>query len=262
MMMSDAKRVGPIRITVALATVGLLAFAACEAAPPTATQTLSDTEATATRQSSDTEATARLVEVLKYMSTDEVAAQVGIITGQVTDGQSGTPIAAVQVYISSLDLGGLTQQNGRYLLQYVPAGSHTLTVARIGYVTTQIEIVVRGDQTVQQDLTISKTNGVAETPPNGPPVTRVTATKVDVAAEVVREERPDMAVVERTALGDGPEPLIYLDGIRIGYTEGGVLDMLNPDDIESIEIIKGGAAEALYGSIAAGGVIQIVTKRE
>ena len=62
-----------------------------------------------------------------------------------------------------------------------------------------------------------------------------------------------------------------MDGIRVdsslgdvggsaGASAGSVLDDINPDDIESIEIIKGPAAEALYGSEAAAGVIQIVTK--
>ncbi|MCH7855900.1 MAG: TonB-dependent receptor plug domain-containing protein, partial [Gemmatimonadetes bacterium] len=66
------------------------------------------------------------------------------------------------------------------------------------------------------------------------------------------------------------QPLIYVDGIRIGTSfgdagdsgasGGSALDHINPDDIESIEIIKGPAAETLYGSMASGGVIQITTK--
>ncbi len=56
-------------------------------------------------------------------------------------------------------------------------------------------------------------------------------------------------------------PLIYVDGVRIANAETSTaLDMLEPNEIESIEVIKGEAAEALYGSEAAGGVIQIVTK--
>ncbi len=84
-----------------------------------------------------------------------VRARVGVVTGRITDGQTGRSIAAAQVFISSLDVGGLTQQNGRYLLQNVPAGTYTLSVARIGYQTTWVRIVVVGDQTVEQDLTIS-----------------------------------------------------------------------------------------------------------
>ena len=67
------------------------------------------------------------------------AQQGGTVTGRVVNASSGQPLAAVQVFISSLDLGGLTQQNGRYLLQNVPAGTHTLSVSRIGYRTTEAQ---------------------------------------------------------------------------------------------------------------------------
>ena len=56
-------------------------------------------------------------------------------------------------------------------------------------------------------------------------------------------------------------PLLYVDGVRVANAQRSTLwDELNPDEIESIEVIRGFAAEALYGSEASGGVIQIVTK--
>jgi TonB-linked SusC/RagA family outer membrane protein len=68
------------------------------------------------------------------------------------------------------------------------------------------------------------------------------------------------------------EPLIIIDGVRaisdvsgstidIGGQNPSRLDDLNPEDIEDIEIIKGPAAAALYGTAAANGVVQITTKR-
>ena len=68
------------------------------------------------------------------------------------------------------------------------------------------------------------------------------------------------------------DPLIYVDGVRVnndataGPTtgEGAVVNVLNdfnPEEIESIEIIKGPAAASLYGTEASAGVIQIITKR-
>lgn len=66
-------------------------------------------------------------------------------------------------------------------------------------------------------------------------------------------------------------PLIYVDGVRVdggirsgqGYAQqsGSRLDDFSPEDIESIEIIKGPSAATLYGTEAANGVIQIITKR-
>jgi TonB-dependent SusC/RagA subfamily outer membrane receptor len=75
------------------------------------------------------------------------------------------------------------------------------------------------------------------------------------------------------------EPLVYIDGVRVnaapatgpvnqGFSSvagqsGGIsrINDLNPDDIESIEVIKGPAAATLYGTEASGGVIQIITKK-
>ena len=90
------------------------------------------------------------------ISAPSLAAQTGNVTGRITHALTGSPIPAVQVFISSLDLGGLTQQNGRYLLQNVPTGTHTLSVARIGYPITQVQITVARNRTVEQNFAISK----------------------------------------------------------------------------------------------------------
>jgi TonB-linked SusC/RagA family outer membrane protein len=72
------------------------------------------------------------------------------------------------------------------------------------------------------------------------------------------------------SLAGGYSPVFYVDGIRIEsglveaastYQGGTALDFLNPDDIESVEVIKGPAAATLYGADAANGVIQIITKK-
>ncbi len=66
------------------------------------------------------------------------------------------------------------------------------------------------------------------------------------------------------------DPLVYVDGIRVDNRQSGLgaggqessrLDDFNPEDIESIEIVKGPAAATLYGTEAANGVIRITTKR-
>ena len=74
------------------------------------------------------------------------------------------------------------------------------------------------------------------------------------------------------SLNAGTEPVIYIDGVRIeSGNQGGMcgsvthcttaLESINPNDIESVEIIKGPAASTLYGAEAAAGVIQIITKK-
>ena len=72
------------------------------------------------------------------------------------------------------------------------------------------------------------------------------------------------------SLNGGYAPVFYVDGIRIesGTVEAGstfqggtALDFLNPEDIASIEVLKGPAAATLYGADAANGVVQIITKK-
>jgi hypothetical protein len=87
---------------------------------------------------------------------DRRAARVGTVTGEVTDASSGVSVAAAQVFIGDLRLGGLSQQNGRYLLQNVPAGTHTLSVTRMGYRTVEAQITVRGGQTTVQGFSIAE----------------------------------------------------------------------------------------------------------
>ncbi len=89
-------------------------------------------------------------------SANRSADRAGTVVGQITEAQTGGSLAAVQVFIASLGVGGLSQQNGRYLIQNVPAGTHTLTVARIGYQAHLVQIEVAGDQTVEQNFVLSE----------------------------------------------------------------------------------------------------------
>jgi TonB-dependent SusC/RagA subfamily outer membrane receptor len=72
------------------------------------------------------------------------------------------------------------------------------------------------------------------------------------------------------SLAGGYAPVFYVDGVRIEsglveaastYQGGTALDFINPEDIESIEVIRGPAAATLYGADAANGVIQVITKK-
>ena len=81
-----------------------------------------------------------------------------------------------------------------------------------------------------------------------------------------------LSIRGRSTLSLSQQPLIYIDGVRVSNdvntgprTQGGLvvsrLDDIAPEDIESIEIIKGPAAGTLYGTEAANGVVQIITKK-
>ncbi|MDX1566528.1 MAG: SusC/RagA family TonB-linked outer membrane protein [Longimicrobiales bacterium] len=232
------------------------------------------------------------------------AQQTGTVTGRVTD-QAGQPVASVQVYVAGLDLGVLTQQNGRFLLQNVPAGTHTVTAERIGFQTATAEVTVGAGETVVQNFALSEealqleevivtgTPGGTQRRAIGNAVTRLDAAEVANRAAVsdiqgmlegraagVRFNGLDgqvgggrgVSIRGVSSVSLGSQPLIYVDGVRVendatvGPNTGlgqsrTALDDLNPNEIESIEIIKGPAAATLYGTEASAGVIQIITKR-
>ena len=88
---------------------------------------------------------------------------------------------------------------------------------------------------------------------------------------------PSITIRGRASLGQGSSPLIFIDGVRVNNATGlgasnggfaaqgssvaGRLNDINPQDIESIEVIKGPAAATIYGTEASNGVIQIITKK-
>lgn len=81
---------------------------------------------------------------------------VGSLTGLVTDGSTGRPLSAAQVFIEGTGLGGLTNASGRYLIINVPAGTHTLRVELIGYTSASQEVTVADDQATTVDFPLTE----------------------------------------------------------------------------------------------------------
>ena len=234
------------------------------------------------------------------------AQQTGTMTGLITDSRTGAPIPAVQVFISDLDLGTLSQQNGRYLILGVSAGTYTLTTERIGYTSVEQEVTVGIGAAAVQDFTLTEDalqldeivvtgtpggtlrralgNSVARVPvsdivgtlqtPNvdflissaTPGVNAVMGMAGDVAGGA------RIRVRGASSMQLGSTPLLYVDGVRVNNAFTGrtrsfatpLQSRMNdfaPEDIESIEIVKGPSAATLYGTEASAGVIQIITKR-
>jgi TonB-dependent SusC/RagA subfamily outer membrane receptor len=97
----------------------------------------------------------------------------------------------------------------------------------------------------------------------GRPLRLITTRRAHAMPEVSAREERGYDIRFRSLI-DGAEPLIIIDGIVIGRPQGsesGGLAGISPDQIASIEVVKGAAAERLYGARAAGGVIMIRTKK-
>ena len=223
-----------------------------------------------------------------------LSAQQGTVTGTVRDQSTGDPMSTVQIYIPALDIGVLSQENGRFLLLNVPAGTHTVNAERIGYRTMSTEVTVTAGGTAVADFAMQPealaleqivVTGLVD-PVAGvrAPITvgRVTRERmpVTVASGAAVEnlagrvsgvrvnrisgqpgEGVTMMLRTPTTLRGSGAPLIVVDGVILGGD--GLPPTVDIDgmDIESIEVIKGAAASSLYGSRAAAGVVNITTRR-
>lgn len=223
--------------------------------------------------------------VLLGMMANGLYAQERRVTGTVTDGLDGSSLPGVTVVVQGTNLGGITDNDGNYEVT-VPGDDAVLVFSFIGMTTQQITV---GDRSVinvemQSDVALLEeviiTAGVAgATPRNKLSVTvnqigaeqlqAIPATSASTALQgkvsgvtvVQASGNPGQAANIRlrgsTQLFGDQSPLIILDGVMI---EGDLAD-INMDDIESMEVVKGAAASALYGSRAASGVVVITSRR-
>ena len=227
--------------------------------------------------------------LLLLAAATPVLAQRGTITGQVSARDTKQPLAGVQVFIEGTSFGQLTQENGRFVIANVPPGTYTLIARSIGYADARHENVrVRADvpATVNFELaiialrleqvvvtgTIDPTAGVKVPFTVGrvskedlpvPATTSLQSLQGKVAGvRVVKGSgqpgsQPDIQLRGVTSISRNNSPLIVIDGVISGQTMGDI----DPQDIESVEVVKGAAAASLYGSRAASGVVQIRTNR-
>jgi len=222
------------------------------------------------------------------LAAPATAQERGIVTGVVQDAATEQTLESAQVSLPELGLGGLTNQQGRFLIVSVPAGTHTIRVDLIGYTSAEQEVTVTPGQTTQVDFDLNSTalrmqelvvTGVAgETPRVKLPFTveKIDLTDMPVptpsaeglitgkvaGAKVVKgsgQPGSDADIMLRgpTTITGSQDPLIIVDGVITDNTLADISSL----DVESVEIVKGAAASSLYGSRAQNGVVQITTKR-
>ncbi len=225
------------------------------------------------------------------------AQDTGTITGRVT-AVTGQSLSSAQLSIPGTGIGGLSNEQGRYILLNVPAGQHILRVQLIGYGTLEKTVTVQGGGQVTANFEMQRTalaldeivvTGAGQATARrqlGNTIESINAEQledlpINTASDALQGRTPGVMV--RTAggntgqgsqirirgqgsLSQNNEPIIYVDGVRIvsdagqGGWRASRLDDINPASIERIEILKGAAAATLYGTEASSGVIQIFTK--
>lgn len=215
-----------------------------------------------------------------------------IITGRVTS-EAGVPPAAGVVSVPELNIGVRINSEGGYTIavpgERVRGQVVTVTARAIGFrvQSTQITLVAgtheanfqlaadvfnmeaivvtgvtAGTEAVKVPFTVDRIDATEMKVPAANPLTQLQG-KVPGANIVGHSGRPGEApsLILRgpksmDASGRSQEPLYIVDGV---YVRGGLPD-INPQDIESVEVIKGAAASSLYGAQAGNGVIQITTR--
>jgi TonB-dependent starch-binding outer membrane protein SusC len=222
------------------------------------------------------------------------------LSGTVTEKGSGIPLTGVNVIIEGTSAGGVTNFDGNYSFNAEGFENKQLVFSFIGYETVSvtltgesqvIDIELREDLLSLDEIIITgnsvgvnkRTLGNAISTVKAEDLVNNAATAIDqaisgkVSGALVQQNSGDPAggISIRlrgpsTVLGNS-DPLYIVDGIIISNSSNQLVDLggsaqnrladLNPNDVERIEIIKGAAAAAIYGSRASNGVVQIFTKR-
>ena len=223
------------------------------------------------------------------------AAQSLTVTGSVTDPE-GYPLEGATVLVKGTTTGTVTNSEGRFEFN-VPVNS-ILVASYLGYLSQEkpvggehtLNFILSEDSAYLDDVivvaygTMSKsdfTGSAAQI--SGDDIAQSSAESIDkgligkISGVRIASDNGDpgsagsVQIRGVSSISAGTSPLYVVDGVvmssstaddlNVGYKSMGVLNTLNPEDIESITVLKDAAAASLYGSRAANGVILITTKR-
>lgn len=214
------------------------------------------------------------------------------ISGTVTDAETGEILPGVNVTVKGMPSRGTsTNQQGSYNLQ-IPSLQDTLVFSFVGYIRQEIpisgrstidvnlasdiqqldDVVVIGYGTQQKDDNTGSVTSVSSEDFNQGAVTNPSELFQGKAAGVnvtSNDGAPGSGATIRirggSSLSASNDPLFVIDGVPLdGDGVSGMrnpLNTINPNDIESISILKDASATAIYGSRASNGVVLITTKR-
>ncbi|WAC09507.1 SusC/RagA family TonB-linked outer membrane protein [Dyadobacter pollutisoli] len=218
-----------------------------------------------------------------------VFAQGQTVTGKVTD-EKGEGIPGASVTVKGTQVGTLTTAEGTYSLE--APGNGTLVFSFVGYLKEEIaisnrssvnislktdtkaleEVVVVGYGTQRKVETTGSIASVKASDLVQTPVANIAqGLQARVAGVQINQNSGapggniSVRIRGTNSINGSSEPLYVIDGIQIsnggGITDVSPLSTINPNDIESVEVLKDASASAIYGARAANGVVLITTKR-
>lgn len=213
-------------------------------------------------------------------TTTDLSQQQRLVTGKLTDSSTGDPMPGVNIVVKGTSIGAITDFNGLYSIT-APGQNAVLMFSFIGY--TPKEVVYTGQNVIDMTMT-PETSALEEVVVVGYGTQKkVNLTGAIATSDVKKlENRPmtnvsqalqgmnglyvnqaggqpgkDVATIRIRGVGtlNDNNPLVLIDGIAYSLSD------INPNEIETISVLKDAASTAVYGSRAANGVILITTKK-
>lgn len=224
----------------------------------------------------------------------------GTVSGRVLEDGTQRPLAGVNIVIEGTQRGTITDADGAFVLNGVPAGEHELAASLIGYGSQTLAVTVVANETanaefslqataVQLDALVAVGYGTQRRRDLTGAVASVSgddvllrAAPTSAVSNALQGKAPGVQVVTNSGIpGAGAsvrirgsnsitansEPLYVIDGVPAAQGTGSQdptlnpLNSINPNDIESIQILKDASATAIYGARGANGVVLITTDR-
>lgn len=239
-----------------------------------------------------------LAAALLVASAGSVQAQTGSIEGTVTDAATGEPLPGVNVVVVETNQGSASDEDGNFEIEGIQPGTYTLAASFVGFATaTQAVEVASGATTtvnfaiVQEATELDEVVAIGYGAVQRRDVTGAVSSITSADLENLPIRSMDQALqglsagtfVKNTTGGPGGgisirirgagsvtggnEPLFVIDGMPIVNDLEAVpgtanpMATINPDDIESIQVLKDASATAIYGSRGSNGVVIIETKQ-
>lgn len=215
----------------------------------------------------------------------------GTVRGAVRDADTGNLIPGVNVALAEMPMGAMTDRNGQYVIDDVPAGTYTVRATFVGYADRSALVAVADGETVEQDFGLAETAldlaelTVVSASRRGEKITDAPATIGVIPSQTIEEHAsPNLGelsarikgvdYVRTGVVGTGfnvrgfnsafnPKNLQMTDGRLSSLIATGLplgpLSTTIPEDVERVEIVLGPTA-ALYGPNAHNGLVNIITK--
>jgi len=221
--------------------------------------------------------------VFVFFACYNTAVSQNTVTGSVIDAQTGEALPGVNIVVEGTTIGTSTNLDGNYEID-VPSLDDTIIYTFVGYISlteaingrTQIDVALLPDVRMLDDVVVIG-YGTQERQQITGSVSSVSTEafvtgNVERATDLIQGKIPGLVVSQSrgadpnsppeirlrgvSTFGAQQSPLVVIDGVI-----GASLENIDPNDIQTIDVLKDASASAIYGTRGAAGVIQVTTKR-